>query len=243
MKSKKIIPIPTQKAKYENLEDLFADWRAAHCAEENYEETTVVEEKNAKGVIYPGIEKDSFVKDGYICREEYQNAEKKILFILKEANIQAYRSEYDFKNPSKRQQIYFYRNYIEDKSVLNRPKQQEKIAVISQYILNGKKEFSSDSAEDRRILQKVSFMNLNKRGGDNIEKKVKAYCEKYIKYINAQISILNPDIVVVIGKTINISKLETGSAKVIRLNHTADLFHGTYRVDAYLSHFIREYEK
>ena len=60
---------------------------------------------------------------------------------------------------------------------------------------------------------------------------------------HAQISILNPDIVVVIGKTINTSKLETGNAKIIRLNHTADLYHGTYQVDAYLSHFIQEYEK
>ena len=230
-----------------NLDDLFMLWKKAHVAEENYEETTVTDTLTNKSskTAYGGISKDSFIKDGYIDEESYKKASKKILFILKEANIQAYRSENDLHNPSEASQICFYRNYIcseeEKPKVLNTPRQQEKMGRIAHYIFTGSK--IADIKEVKNALKCCAFMNINKRGGSNKASKVNAYLSKYQKFVNKQIEILSPDFIIIVGKTIDTRFISSNGAKIIVLNHTADYFHGTYRVEKYVDNFIDKYTK
>jgi len=169
-----------------SLDELFSLWKSVHRNEQDYEKCTVT-----------GMEKDSFIADGYICEENYLKSKCKILFILKESNLVNYKNEDD---PSQRQQIWFYRNYVlGHTSVLNRPKQQEKIGRMASYILNGNK--TPTLSEIQESLGQCCFMNLNKRGGNNFTDNVKFsnYVEKYRSFILKQISVLDPDYIVFLG--------------------------------------------
>ena len=77
----------------ETLEKLFSLWKQAHAAEANYEETTVSYWTYKRKEKYPPIEQKSFVADGYISEDEYNSSEKKVLFVLREANIVMYRKD------------------------------------------------------------------------------------------------------------------------------------------------------
>ena len=54
------------------LKKVFAEWKERQDKEENIKMTTV-----------DGIQKETFIEDGFICYEKYSEAKKKILFILK----------------------------------------------------------------------------------------------------------------------------------------------------------------
>ncbi len=183
----------------DTLDELFDLWKLAHKAEgKAYTETTTP----ARGK-HPAIEQTSFVRDGYVSGnpEDYANAGRKVLFILKEANILAYRGE---SIPEERDQLPFYRDYLAD-GKSNRAKQQEKMARMAYYLQHPELD-----EEQRRLptlkncqlaLKQSAFMNLNKRGGDNHAKVVSAYSQKYAAFIERQIDLLAPDVIVVIGRT------------------------------------------
>ena len=86
--------IRTQINNVNKLEELFDLWRLAHTLEENHQKTTV-----------EGMEKDSFVADGYISEKDYD----RVLFILKESNLLDYRGK---GMPSMRSQEAFYESYL-----------------------------------------------------------------------------------------------------------------------------------
>lgn len=220
------------------LDALFDLWKRAHACEENYEKTTVTETAVLNGKEFGGIDKNSFIRDGYIDKPSYENAKTKILFILKEANVQAYRGEGDFKNPSEANQIGFYTDYIGGEKP-NPPKQQEKLGRIANYILTG----SDSKADDniRQALKQCAFMNVNKRGGGKADKKVNAYIKQYKAFIKREIEIINPDICVVIGKTMNAGLFMPQNMPYITLHHTADRYHNMYSVDKYMNHFLEVY--
>lgn len=223
----------------ETLEALFDLWKQAHACEENYEKTTVTETAVLKGKKFGGIDQNAFISDGYIGKTSYENAKTKILFILKEANVQAYRGEDAIKNPSGDTQVNFYMKYIEGTDKPNRPKQQEKLGRIANYILT-----NSDSKADddiRQAMKQCAFMNVNKRGGGNADKKVNAYIKQYKAFVKREIEILNPDICVVIGKTMNAGLFMPQNMPYITLHHTADHYHNVYSVDKYMNHFLEIY--
>ena len=227
--------------KCDTLTDLFLLWKKAHILEENYTETTVIEPVVKGEKVFSGIAREAFIGDGYICEREYKSSLKKVLFILKEANIQKHRNENQLKNPSEDSQVGFYTDYI-SYGKTNTPRQHEKMGRIAHYIL-----FGYDTTDKERIktaLEKTSFMNINKRGGGNKTDKSKFenYFNKYKDFVNKQISILSPDIIVVIGKMIKTDLLTYKKARIVVLNHTADYFHKTYKPDKYLREFIKKYE-
>lgn len=221
----------------EDIESLFALWEKAHMAEENYEETTVTvgKTKNTKrkqkellekGIKYKienneilidGIEQDSFVKDGYVNKSKYDNADIKVLFILKEANIMFYRGDENTSIPD--HQIKLYNGETDTK-----PKQFEKIGRMACFLqkraVDGDKARMPSNEEIRDARCSCAFMNLNKRGGGSSanDDKIKAYVYKYVKFIRRQIELINPDCIVVVGDS-NISKINI--EKYIRMWHTS----------------------
>ncbi len=176
------------------LEDLFKLWKKEQ-----------LEDNNNTGF---------FVEDGYIDENKYCKSKKKILFLLKEANILQYVKN---DNPLKIKndcQKYFYLDFEKEKYKYkkeslkvdfvrasdNNPKQKEKIARMAKFILekSNDKKASSKYDELKDSLFKVSFMNLNKMGGysRSNNKALQAYYEKYREYILQEINILDPDIIV-----------------------------------------------
>jgi hypothetical protein len=157
-------------------------------------------------ITFPGIEQDSFVEDGFIDEGNYLNAPCKILFVLKEANILEERKSSE--EAQNRSQVEWYKQFIYYGGKDNKSKQLEKLARIAYYIFETKKNKEDinqnvyllpDEERYKKALSQIAFINLNKRGGDNTEKKVKAYTGKYRRFISKQIEILNPDYIICLG--------------------------------------------
>lgn len=224
--------------KISNLDELFEKWKQEHSEENDYQKTTV--EK---------IEKNSFVADGYIYENQYRNSKTKILFVLKEANIADYLNKQN--NADERNQYGFYRSYIEENNGLNNPKQQEKMARMAYCILNSSEsQMNLSHSQIANSLGCCSFMNINKRGGANStnNKVMNAYIEKYKCYIDKEIELLNPDVIIYVGKTMyKYSKSDRPTQ--IQMWHTAypmpkqerfpdDLrYSSDQNVDLYIRHF------
>ncbi len=234
-----------EKAKSaETLEELFSLWKQAHAAEEKFEETTV-----------PTIEKKSFIADGYVSEEAYKKATKKVLFVLREANIATHRDEEDI--PELRTHKNFYGNFLKDIGNDNLPKQKQKMARMAYYLqhpeLSEEERKKPDESSMKKALASCSYMNINKRGGD---KKVNwwifdNYYRTYIDFIKREIDIIAPDTIVLIGS--NDYELFDESIKVW---HTSYRMKGVPRVgkeygtnkniDCYMREFfnrVKKYEK
>lgn len=189
--------------KSENLDALFKIWKEAHVSED---EPT---DNNQKTYIYyttkgfPPIEKDSFIADGYIDFDYYSKANKKVLFVLREANIVMYRENENCK-PYERNQKGFYYWYIDDLKS-NRPKQQEKMARMAYYLQHPElpeEERRTPNDETLKSALKASgYMNINKRGGGSLLdwNVFDNYYKKYKIFIKKQIEIMAPDFIVLIG--------------------------------------------
>lgn len=170
------------------LKKVFAEWKERQDKEENIKMTTV-----------DGIQKETFIEDGFICYEKYSEAKKKILFILKESNTKDYVE-------GSHSQVGFYTNWINAGEGLNQGKQQLKMGLMA-YILSEsiKNEIvlSKEEAENvaKKYLEKAAFMNVNKRGGENQSdsSKLGNYVKYYRRNIEAEIDVIAPDVIVVLG--------------------------------------------
>ncbi|SEH85695.1 hypothetical protein SAMN02910265_03064 [Ruminococcus flavefaciens] len=247
----------------ETLEKLFSLWKQAHAAEANYEETTVSYWTYKRKEKYPPIEQKSFVADGYISEDEYNSSEKKVLFVLREANIVMYRKDEmkDSKGKSieedKRSQLGFYKWFINDLKS-NRPKQQEKMARMAYYLQHpelSKEERKKPNEEGmKKALASCAYMNLNKRGGGPfVDWQVfEKYIEKYKAFIVRQIKIMKPDYIVYVGPNrVDISASLDSQIKEISMWHTSYRMKGQERsknpqygldknVDCYMRKFFEK---
>ena len=234
--------LENEAANAANLSELFDLWRAAQYAEENPDATKV-----------KGIEAGSFSADGHISEQDYDG----ILFVLKEANLLNYLHLVN-SVPHEREQHSWYRNFFMDgkpSEIDNNPKQKEKMGRMACYVMNQSYAADNNMEEVRNGLRKSAFINLNKRGGDNTEKKVWAYTEKYSNFIKKQIALLNPKIIICLGtyKLVSEYGLNTIDGKPVR---TVDMWHTAYQmpkvtrnrecgidrnVDAYMRKFIERY--
>lgn len=210
----------------ETLNDLFDSWKCAHSVEDVWENTTT-----------NGIEKKSFVEDGYINEKLFNSAETKILFILKEANIQRNKNN---TVPEERNQYCFYRNFaIVDNHFVNTnvPKQHEKMGRMAVYLsennCNIRKQPSLEMIH--KALSASAFMNLNKRGGSNKASKAAfaAYVEKYRNFILSEVRIINPDVVVILGSDSCMKKLSADIKKVLPNAICINHWHTAYRMPRY----------
>ena len=191
------------------IEELFPLWEKAHVAEKDHHET-----------IVGNISKEAFIEDGYISQSDYLKAPIKILFILKEANVA------DYKLETHTSQVGFYKSFITEEYD-NPPKQKEKMARMAYYLQNPKLSVSERRKPKindlKKALEKVAFMNINKRGGGNKTSPAlfRNYYDKYSTFVQREIKILNPDIIVVLGK--NNTFIKSNDEKVIHLYfwHTA----------------------
>jgi hypothetical protein len=158
------------------MEDLFNEWKAL-----------VLEES------------DHFVEDGIICQENWDSANRKILFILKETN--------DYKGSISR--------LIND-AVTVRPKSKlwlrptfHNIGRWAYGLLNQTDSvapYKAANKERKNTLLSCAFINVKKTsGGRTAGKAVEESAIKYASFLRRQIEIISPDIIV-FGGTYQIMK-------------------------------------
>lgn len=157
---------------------------------------------------------NSFYEDGIVNPEEYQNSETKVLFITNEVSINCKEDNAE-KKPKLRgncedghlvgndegNTVCSFNNYIDGNeqetwSGKMRIKFGEMYRIITEK--DYKIESSFDEDKNKQALNKIAFMNLNKRGGfGNIQgENFLKYIETYKDYIRREIEIINPDVIV-----------------------------------------------
>lgn len=184
----------------QEIENLFAEWQAMQQKESNYEASEIA--------------KDSFTYDGVIDPPEYAKQVTKYLFISKESNIKNKKEQRPFRADG---DIFWLRDVCFQKQ---KPKTfSKRLAMLANAI------YSLDFERVNKchdILNKVAFMNLNKRGGlseskpkTNTDKskgktnthkskgktipEYEKYTIKYAGFIKREIDMIEPDIIICCG--------------------------------------------
>ena len=188
----------------QEIENLFAEWQALQQKESNYGASEIA--------------KDSFTYDGVIDPPEYVKQDTKYLFISKESNIENKNGQRPFRADG---DIFWLRDVClqkEKSSMFSK-----RLAMFANAIYSLDFE-SVNKCHD--ILNKVAFMNLNKRGGlsrskpktntpkskgktnthKSKGKTIPEYKEEYKKYtinyagfIKREIDMIKPDIIICCG--------------------------------------------
>lgn len=229
-----------------DIDELFALWKEAQSYDEyNY---SSLEKK---------VHKESFIKDGIVGKNgEWEKRKKKVLYILKESNSsdEINESKRDLLKLGKDEELFWLQRVVYNQSFLNKKGNLigARISKLQNYIDN----FEPTTEYDKTTLKNISFMNLNKRGGINhSDETIASYTKKYKKFINKQIEILAPDLVIC-GNTYNLIKKYVYNNEVeeltenvfkTKLNNKYMFFigvdHPSSRVsnEHYLNNFINKY--
>ena len=163
----------------QDIENLFAEWQALQQKESNYGASEIA--------------KDSFTYDGVIDPPEYAKQDTKYLFISKESNIKNKNDQRPYRADG---DIFWLRDVCFQKQ---KPKIfSKRLAMLANAIYSLDFE-SVNKCHD--ILNKVAFMNLNKRGGlsGSKWKTIQEYTKKYAGFIKREIDMIEPDIIICCG--------------------------------------------
>lgn len=207
------------------INDLFNLWKKAQHKEDDISlKRTKVKSEN--------ITRDHFCEDGIIDKKIFENEKKKVLFITNEAND----AEYTTKDKKETSRIKDFNKYYTGEKKDFAGQLIRGICVLYKVITN------SYNISEQEIARNFAFMNLNKRGGGNKSKigkddnHLEEYCKYYAKYIKKEIEIINPDIIVWVGKTTyylnkyiggeqiedkTYLKIENKNVPVLKVSHTS----------------------
>ena len=168
----------------QEIENLFAEWQAMQQKEPYEEYKDYGEEK---------IAKDSFTYDGVINLPEYVKQDTKYLFISKESNIENNEAQPPYRSDGDNFWLRDVCLQKEKPSIFS-----NRLAMFANAIYSLDFE-SVNKCHD--ILNKVAFMNLNKRGGlsESRRETIPGYTEKYAGYIKREIDMIEPDIIICCG--------------------------------------------
>lgn len=169
-----------------NIDSLFELWRQAHLAEENPMKT-FPKPKNNEYDNYDGFEK-SFCCDGFITYTS-SSERKTVLFILRESNV----SFNGILQPERTNKFFIKEEWTNHDNIY--------VSFIREQI--NKIDCNIDDIN-------IACMNLNKRGGfgSTNPTQLKMYVEKYKPFIDKEIELINPDIIVCGGTYETIMELD-----------------------------------
>ena len=188
MKQKGYLP---NMSKIERLNELFEKWKTAHTEES--------EDNTKKTISGNNIKSYFFEKDGIIDEESFEKEKIKVLFISAEANADEYNAKEGISETDYRQ---CYLSYFKDDKDNWRGKMRERVCGMYKYLTR------QPTLKLNEAANKFAVMDINKRGGKFTIDKGKhlvAYTELYKEFINKEIEIINPDIVVLVG--VNLCRL------------------------------------
>ena len=218
------------------LDELFDLWKEAQAVEEGWEETTV----SGK---YSNEFRKHFTKDGIIDSDAYASSEHKVLIVLKEPNLGKKEKAFFTKEDDHR---FFYNIFVNaeyssdskaftnsngerDDDIDNDSHQKEligRMAFFLQNMLRTKKLTEKDPSarQIQKALKSTAVINLNKRGGKQSTNNgtLYRYCQKYAPFIQCEIEIIRPDIVVWCAwKSLGHGEYVPEKIPVIDMYHTA----------------------
>lgn len=195
----------------QEIENLFAEWQALQQKESNEEYLGA-----------PEIAKDSFTYDGVIDPPVYAKQVTKYLFISKESNIENKNDPCPFRADG---DIFWLRDVCFHKqkpSIFS-----NRLAMFANAI------YSLDFERVNKchdVLNKVVFMNLNKRGGlsGSKGKTITEYTKKYAGFIKREIDMIKPDIIICCGSGLRDLLGEIG---ICSPRYTIiEVYHPSYRI-------------
>lgn len=190
----------SKKTKTEQLEELFKKWQTKQNNEhEESLENTMLKDREI-------VQQDFFCADGIICEKQFETEEVKVLFIANEPNMESEEYKKNKRDgeiiPSKSSQIEDFIEYRKEQKDDWTGKLRQRICEIIYPAMMTEadiKSFPISGGWDNAL--KIAFMNLNKRGGKgNVEKHLKHYCAYYKDEIVREIQIIDPDIIIWLGK-------------------------------------------
>lgn len=181
--------------KTEQLEELFKKWQEKQNQETQDSPTMLADAK----IVKPNY----FCKDGIVCEDKYNTEKTKVLFIANEPNTEHKSNIVDGKMPDAvtsqlDEFITYYNSHIDGWSGKLRQKICEDIfpAIVDRSVTS----FPAYRGWENAL--RIAFMNLNKRGGKgSINNHLFYYCQHYRELIFSEIQIIDPDIIVWLGKT------------------------------------------
>ena len=127
-----------------------------------------------------------FCKDGFIKQDTFEKQEKKVLFIAKESNVSK-GTDKDF---------FWLQSVVHGDSV---PKiLSRRILIMTNALFGNDFDTVKKDRDGYNILEKIAYMNINKRGGGSRSKdsEIEEYAKTYKEYIEKEIEIINPDLIV-----------------------------------------------
>ena len=192
-----------------SVDQLFSIWQEGHCAE--------------KDTSYLGknIPKHVFLPDGVIAADQYQAAKQKVLFIAKEANW--FQADTEVSPDEPVETMFWHREVAFGK--VDKTQFSYRLAMLANAIMSG--DFSSvDKNHD--VLQSVSVVNLNKRGGYSycVWDTLNSYVKAYQDFIRRQIEMIQPDLIVCCGY--DVKWLLTEYALAPNCNNIVWVYHPSY---------------
>lgn len=177
------------KTKTKQLNELFNDWKtealtwvAKQKSEDNYNRT--------------------FIKDGIVDEETFDNQPVKVLFISNEANIDNESIDSE-KDDDIRNDFIIYNErekdeYCDENGIwkTSKGRMRERVCCLYQVIT---RDFTNAKEPWEEAL-KFAYMNINKTGGGGkIDHRIKGFLENFSKELTAQINIINPELIVWLG--------------------------------------------
>lgn len=159
-----------------------------------------------------------FCIDGFIDEETFKEQEKRVLFIAKESNVS--------KGTDK---DFFWLQDVAngaDPKILSR-----RILIMTNALFSNDFETVKKDRDSYNILEKIAYMNINKRGGGSRTnaKELQAYATDYKEYIKREIELIDPHFIVCCGKLVyeiitNILGAKIDNSKVIEVYHPSYFF-------------------
>lgn len=207
------------------LDDLFSDWKEE-------QEKEPIEAYNKYGA--KNVSKNSFIYDGIVCSEVFENQKERILFISKESNYGGTDTDYEFCASGN---DFWLRNVYFKKSAETMFSQ--RLSLLSNAIFNN--DFVNIN-KTHDVLGKISFINLNKRGGysQSYWKTIREYTKTYGNYIAREIAVINPTLIVCCGKWLKYYLeefvVDSDKYKVI------EVYHPSYFIKSDIEH-LKKLEK
>lgn len=154
------------------LEELFSEWKEKHKSDIFYEFDTPC----INGHLIP---RENFISDGFCASNNCE--EHSILYISKESH--------EYKNNSNLNEIKIH-EYTWIKHCIEKNKN----GIFFRRLKMMQEELNED-------IDKISFMNINKRGGGNYTDMVtlNTYALNFSNYILKEIEIINPKLIICCG--------------------------------------------
>lgn len=202
----------------QEIENLFAEWQALQQKESNEEYLDYGASEVAK---------DSFTYDGVINPPEYAKQGTKYLFISKESNIENEKDQRPFRSDGDN-------FWLRDVCLQKEKPQKSKPSIFSNRLaMFANAIYSLDFESVNKchdVLNKVAFMNLNKRGGlsESKRKTIPENTQKYAGFIKREIDMIKPDIIICCGSDL---RDPLGQIGICSPRYTIiEVYHPSYRI-------------